>query len=205
MKLNWVEKLFINSPLRATMQRQEARLLQRMGGAVENGKVLEIGCGRGAGIEIVFDLFRPSYLEAFDVDRDQVLLATRRLEGSYAGKLKLYQASATAIPSPANFFDAVFDFGVLHHVPDSFEALREIARVLRPEGRFFFMEPLSSFTLNPMMRLLTHHPPEAQFTCENLLSKLANAGLAMSADSYAVKRTRMVGVAWKRVPAVVPS
>ncbi|MBU4223566.1 MAG: class I SAM-dependent methyltransferase [Euryarchaeota archaeon] len=187
----------MNSPFRPMKQRKEAHQMLELGGIVRGGRILEIGCGRGVGVEIIFDTFDPSYVEAFDFDPDQVGLAKQRLLSRYQDKVKLYVASATEIPSPDSLFDAVFDFGALHHIPNNSIAIGEISRVLKPDGRFFFMELLSSLTMKPIMRFLTQHPPEAQFTWDELSMKLANSGLVVSENSYVVSSTRVVGVARK--------
>jgi ubiquinone/menaquinone biosynthesis C-methylase UbiE len=46
----------------------------------------------------------------------------------------------TAIAVPDSRYDAVFDFGIIHHVPDWRAAVAEVARVLRPQGRFYAEE-----------------------------------------------------------------
>jgi len=199
MKLNWFEKLVMNSPMRLMNQRKEARQMLELGGDVRGGRVLEIGCGRGVGVEIIFDMFGPSYVEAFDFDPYQVRLAKQRLLSRYQDKVKLYDASATEIPSPDSSYDAVFDFGALHHIPNNIVAISEIARVLKPEGRFFFMELFSSLTMRPITRFLTQHPPEAQFTWDELSMKLAKSGLVVSENSCAVSSTRVIGVARKSI------
>jgi ubiquinone/menaquinone biosynthesis C-methylase UbiE len=197
MRMNWVEKWVINSPFRLKVQRMEARKMLQFGGDIRGGKALEIGCGRGTGIEIIFDTFAPAYLEAFDSDPDQIHKAKQRLSSKYLGKLKLYEANATKITAPDNTFDAVFDFGVLHHIPDNESALLEIARVLKPGGRFFFMEIPLALTMNPVIRLLTDTVIEAQFTADELMMKLATAGLVVSKTGWLVGATRILGVARK--------
>jgi len=197
MKLNWFEKLMMNSPFRPMKQRKEAHQMLELGGIVRGGRILEIGCGRGVGVEIIFDTFDPSYVEAFDFDPDQVRLAKQRLSSRYQDKVNIYTGDATEIPSPDSSFDAVFDFGALHHIPDNPVAISEIARVLKPGGRFFFMEILSSLTMKPIMRLLTQHPPKAQFTWEELSMELAKSGLVVSENSCVVNSSRVVGVARK--------
>jgi len=42
-----------------------------------------------------------------------------------------------ALPFPAEQFDAVLSFGVLEHVPDDLNSLKEILRVLKPGGILF--------------------------------------------------------------------
>ncbi len=197
MKLNWLEKFGMNSYIHTIELRAVVRRALQLGGRVEGGRVLEIGCGGGLGVELILEHFGPSFVDAFEFDPELLERARRRLLPRYENNVKLYVASATAIPSPDNRFDAVFDFGVLHHIPDNERALKEIARVLKPSGRFFFQELLSSFTRSPLMRLLTDHPPEAQFTWQQLAGKLAKAGLIIRDKSVAPTAKRVVGVAWK--------
>ncbi|MHC1764566.1 MAG: methyltransferase domain-containing protein [Verrucomicrobiia bacterium] len=42
-------------------------------------------------------------------------------------------------------YDAVFDFAIIHHVPNWRDALVEVNRVLRPGGVFYAEVPLGSF------------------------------------------------------------
>jgi SAM-dependent methyltransferase len=67
-----------------------------------------------------------------------VALARRRfaleqLEG------RLIEGSVTALPVPEASFDLVYSNGVLHHVADTEQAIREIHRVLRPGGTALVM------------------------------------------------------------------
>lgn len=48
MKLNLAEKLLVNNPARALVQRfYEGPLLKELGGRLDNARVLEAGCGQG--------------------------------------------------------------------------------------------------------------------------------------------------------------
>lgn len=58
MLLNKAEKLLMNNPVRAAVQRHyEAKQLCDLGGVMDGGRALEIGCGRGVGTEIIVDRF----------------------------------------------------------------------------------------------------------------------------------------------------
>ena len=73
MKMNRVEKALMNNPVRAFLQKHyEANLLERLGGRTEQARVLEIGCGRGVGTEILFERFGAREVHAFDIDADMI-------------------------------------------------------------------------------------------------------------------------------------
>lgn len=50
-------------------------------------------------------------------------------------------ADATALPFQEASFDAVFGVAVLHHLAEPLDGVRELLRVLKPGGRFCFLEP----------------------------------------------------------------
>jgi len=52
----------------------------------------------------------------------------------------------TSIPLPDASFDACLCTEVLEHLPHPIEALRELARLLRPGGRLILTAPFCSLT-----------------------------------------------------------
>jgi ubiquinone/menaquinone biosynthesis C-methylase UbiE len=118
MKLNRVEKALMNNPFRALVQRRhEARVMERLGGRLDRMRVLEIGCGRGVGTEIIFERFGALEVHAFDIDPDMVERARRRLSKYPPERLRLFVGDAAAVEAGDGFYDAVVDFGIIHHVP----------------------------------------------------------------------------------------
>ncbi|WP_127903576.1 class I SAM-dependent methyltransferase [Solirhodobacter olei] len=53
----------------------------------------------------------------------------------------LRNEDATRLTFPEESFDLVMSFEVLEHIPDYIDALKEVRRVLRPGGRFYFTAP----------------------------------------------------------------
>ena len=176
MLLNRVETALMNNPLRGFVQRHyEARKLQRLGGRALGQHVLEVGCGRGVGVEILIDEFGANRVDAFDLDPRMVDLARRRL-AARCDRVKLWQGSVTDIRAADASYDAVFDFGIIHHVPAWRDALAEIFRVLRPGGRFFAEEVLAKFIAHPLWRRLLDHPQLDRFDRGSFARALAGVG-----------------------------
>ncbi|MGI8795366.1 MAG: class I SAM-dependent methyltransferase [Acidimicrobiia bacterium] len=176
MKLNALEKLTMNNPVRAALQRRyEAGLLERLGGRLDGGHVLEVGCGRGVGIGIVLDRFGAHRVDGFDIDPDMVERAQRRWGAD--PRVRLWTGDATRIEAADGAYDAVFDFGIVHHVPAWREAITEVARVLKPGGPFYFEEVTRHALDRWTYRTLFEHPEHDRFSGEELVAELECHGL----------------------------
>jgi ubiquinone/menaquinone biosynthesis C-methylase UbiE len=196
--LNRVEKALMNNPLRASLQRwYEARLLQRLGGKVPGGRVVELGCGRGVGTEIVLQRFEAARVLAFDLDPDMVRQAFVRLGAKQPGRVILAVADAAVIPAPSGAFDAVFDFGIVHHVPAWREVLSEVHRVLKTGGRFFFEEVTQQALNRWLYRTFLQHPTEDRFSARQFLNELNAHRLKVRAAVERVFGDFVLGVAEK--------
>ena len=94
-------------------------------------RVLEVGCGQGTvltylagkGADVVgVDMSRASLDRARDGARQLRVVS----------QVHLAIADAETLPFPAESFDAVVSFGVLHHTPDTARSIEEVRRVLKP-------------------------------------------------------------------------
>lgn len=168
----------MNNPVRALVQRRhEGALMERLGGRVEGARVLEIGCGRGVGTEIIFERFGAREVHAFDVDPDMIARAHRRLSGYPANRLTLFVGDAAAIRAEDAFYDAVFDFGIIHHVPAWERAVAEVARVLKPGGKFFFEEVTKRALDRWFYRTFLDHPKTNRFSAEQFVAEIEAQGI----------------------------
>lgn len=183
MKLNRIEKALMNNPVRALVQRRyEAVLMERLGGRVESQRVLEIGCGRGVGTEIIFERFGAREVDAFDIDPAMIEKARRRLSGYSSDQVRLFVGDAAAINAADASYDAVFDFGIVHHVPEWQKAIREISRVLRPGGRFFFEEVTKQALDRWFYRTFLEHPTENRFTAKEFVAELERQKISVGSN-----------------------
>lgn len=173
MKLNAIEKLLMNNPIRSSVQRKkESAVFERFGGKTQGAKVLEIGCGRGIGTEIIFEQFGAGEVDAFDLDPQMIRLAEKRLSKFPAERLRLFVGDAERIDAPDSSYDAVFDFGIIHHVPLWQNAVKEVARVLKPGGKFYFEEVTQKALNRWFYRTFLKHPKENRFSGDAFVTEL---------------------------------
>lgn len=108
--------------------------------------VLDVGCGDGLLARVAFG----GNLESgIDVDAGAVRLAAG--SGCYR---QVLCASATKIPFAADSFKTVISNCALEHVADIDSALREIRRVLQPDGRLMITVPSERFVRDSYFRNL---------------------------------------------------
>lgn len=178
MLLNRVEKALMNNPVRAAIQRrvEAARLLALGGPMPGGGPALEIGCGRGVGVQIILDSFGADRVDAFDLDPDMVARARRRL-AAHGARVRLWVGDAEHVDAPDRAYAAVFDFGIVHHVPDWRACLAEVARVLRPGGRFYAEEVFDRALEHPLIARLLEHPRADRFGADAFSQALEKHGL----------------------------
>lgn len=93
-------------------------------------RVLDVGCGSGEFTRVLVEECPGRVVGA---DRDPDLLAVADCEG--------VRADAHTLPFPDDTFDVVACQALLVNLPDPARALREFARVARPEGRVAAVEP----------------------------------------------------------------
>lgn len=132
---------YVSSRYKGMGLKYHSRVINEMMRGVR-GKILDVGCGTG----IIHDLY-PN-LDIMGIDVSQGMLAHHK------GKHKM--ASACNIPFRDDKFDSVVCRSVLHHIPETEKALKEIKRVLKPGGSFVCWETNKSW-LAEMVRGVTQH------------------------------------------------
>lgn len=178
MKLNFAETLLVNNNVRAVVQRlYEGPLLRRVGGPVRGGVVLEIGCGRGAGVELILRQFDAAHVYGIDLDPLQIERARKRLQNKCRGRFTLMQGDVERLSFADSSFDAVFDFGALHHLADWQRGIAEIGRVLKPGGTFFFEEVTRAALERWIYRRFLEHPADNRFSEAEFMEEVVSHGM----------------------------
>jgi len=103
-------------------------------GRLNNSVMLDIGCGNGA--QTVH--FRKDVRQLIGLDMFSAYEAETPVGRDC---FKFIRGSALELPLKSESMDIVTAFEVLEHLPDDLHAVQEIARVLKPDGVFFFSVP----------------------------------------------------------------
>jgi ubiquinone/menaquinone biosynthesis C-methylase UbiE len=153
MKLTCLEKRLMNSPQRARQAEQTALALFEHINLPPQPRCLEIGCGQGVVTRLLVERFGAQAV-ATDFDPQQLAVAQERL-ADLGERVEFRIVDARAMPFDDGQFDAVFSFGVLHHVLNGWrQVIAEIARVVKPDGWFVFTDLVVSPRAGRLVRRL---------------------------------------------------
>jgi len=93
---------------------------------------LDVGCGSGRWSVLVAP--RVAHLHLLDASADALAVARNNL--SRVSNATFHLASVGDIPLPDGSLDFAFSLGVLHHVPDTLSAIKEVASKLKKGAPF---------------------------------------------------------------------
>ncbi len=120
----------------------------------ESGElVLDMGCGEGK--ETLALAARGLSVVGTDLSHTQLIRARELIEEELPeAKFSLIQANAEQLPFAANSFRMVYGKAILHHL-DLANSAAETQRLLRPQGRATFAEPMARHLIIWLGRRLT--------------------------------------------------
>jgi ubiquinone/menaquinone biosynthesis C-methylase UbiE len=181
MKLNNLEFLLMNNPFRAYIQEKyELPVFMKHIAAEKFNSILEIGCGNGNGTKLIRKYYNPMHITAIDLDEKMIKIAQKKeLHAS-----TIFQVmDASKLDFPDKSFDAVFDFGIIHHIPNWKTCISELKRVLKDGGKLF-LEDLSidSFSGFPGLigKSLLAHPYKEMFSTDEFVQYLNRTGFSIN-------------------------
>jgi ubiquinone/menaquinone biosynthesis C-methylase UbiE len=92
----------------------------------------DIGCGSGRWATLVAP--RVGHLHAVDASAEAINVARSNLPR--IDNVSLHHTSVSALPFEDGSLDFAYSIGVLHHVPDTAQAIRDVAAKLKPGAPF---------------------------------------------------------------------
>jgi ubiquinone/menaquinone biosynthesis C-methylase UbiE len=199
MLMNWPERVFISSPVRLLVQHRQASKWIRLAGPRRTETALEIGCGLGRGAQIAVNRLGAARMFAFDLEEDVVHKAGKRLPAELKGRISFFVGDAQDFPFPDTSFDAVINYGIIHHVLDWRRCISEIGRVLKTGGLFYFEEIYPPLYANPLMRHLVRHPETDRFEGSQFIAALEANHVKLLPGVRTDSRFGIVGVARKEL------
>lgn len=177
MLMNYTEFWSMNNPVRGFIQEfVEVKKLRALSKLSENKEILEIGCGNGKGTKLIKKYFHAKKIVAIDLDERMIRQANR---GKKDASISFEVGDAAKLSYAANSFDAVFDFGIIHHIPNWKDCLKELRRVLKPDGELL-LEDLSIETFGTpfgkIMRSILAHPYDSMYKKDEFIEYLETLG-----------------------------
>ncbi|WP_329548997.1 methyltransferase domain-containing protein [Streptomyces sp. NBC_01356] len=161
-------------------------------GLREGDRVLDAGCGTGRALPPLRAAVGPSGVVLGADLTPAMLEAAVRAGRDREGQLLL--ADVAALPLRAQSLDAVFGAGLIAHLPNPAENLRELARVVRPGGTLALFHPIGRAALAARQgRRIT---PDDLRDESNLRPLLAGSGWDMT--SYVDEDARFLALAVRR-------
>jgi len=135
--MTFYERWILPPILDLVMRQKHLTKYRRMVVAAARGRVLEIGVGSG----LNFALYGKQVELVYGIDPSERLLSIARRRAAASGiPVELLLGSATAIPLADDAVDTVVMTWTLCSIPDPLAALREMRRVLKPNGNLCFVE-----------------------------------------------------------------
>ncbi|MCC3411421.1 MAG: class I SAM-dependent methyltransferase [Microcoleus sp. PH2017_02_FOX_O_A] len=156
------------------------------------GNVLDAGTGT-ARIPIALTQLRPEWkLTCIDLSANMLKVGAQNVEKARVrSQINLELIDAKAMPYPDNSFDMVISNSIIHHLPDPLPFLREVRRVLKPNGAIFLRDLLRPETreirdnlvelyaadCNSHQKQLFSDSLQAAFTLDEIQTMIETAGL----------------------------
>ena len=98
----------------------------------KNTYALDIGCGTGRWTKFLTE--KAGFIEA--IDPSNAIFAADKLLGNIEN-VRLSKASVDTIPFADATFDFVMSIGVLHHIPDTQQAMKDCVKKVKKGGFFY--------------------------------------------------------------------
>lgn len=179
----------------------------------EPRRIVDLGCGIGAGVFALLDRFPDAHVTAVDVSVEHLRrLREKACARGVEGRVRTVQADLDADPWPdLGTPDLVWASASMHHLADPDRALRKVRELLAPGGLFALVElaglarflPADAPASRPGLEERARAAAEA-FYAEHVPHRRPDWGPSLVAAGFAVedRRTVTIGIGRERNAAV---
>lgn len=153
---------YINATLHETLKRLDIN---------ESDKLLDIGCGTGSLLQAISSKYPSITLFGVDLSREMIKVACHK----QIRNCTFINGQSQHLPFRSGSFDMVVTCNAFHYWHKPEECLREIARILRPQGRIVITDWCDDYIACRVCNLFLRLWNRAHFktyrlrTCERLL------------------------------------
>jgi SAM-dependent methyltransferase len=188
---------FAKPAVRALREHMVQRIL-KLTGAGKNSRVLSLGCGIGD-TEL---LLAPHVAEVTGLDLSPSAIRQAKADSTRIDNVHFIEGTLESAQIGPASFDVVIAIFFLHHLPDTVpELAREVARILKPGGVFYSLDP-SRYRLSgaigelliPKLMARYQSPNERQLAPRKTAEHFANAGLDARFEYYDFLSTPLAGL-----------
>lgn len=173
---SWLQPLFFD--------RLHHAVLARLASGSPPESLLDVGCATGRLLRQVRARWPHTQLIGVDPSADMIAVARHLTPDA-----TLFVGTAEALPLSDASVAVVVSTASFHHWRDEQAGLREVARVLRPGGRFLLADPALPVWVS---RLIPHFGANRSHTPAALVNRFAQAGLQVRGQQRVVLRAILV-------------
>ena len=141
--------------------------------------MIELCCGSGEAIKLLDKKY--SYSIGIDISEKMLEFASKKTKNKNTFFL---QGDALKTPLKDDSVDCVTILGGIHHLNDRISFFKEVNRILKPNGTFFWREPVDDFILWRLIRKVIYrlspvldHETESPLRYDETLYQLEKSGL----------------------------
>ncbi len=139
---------------------------------VPDPKILDVGCGTGANLEMLSQF---GTAEGVDVSDDALEFCRRK-------GLNVHKGLAEELPFPDETFDVVTALDVVEHLDDDVAGLKEMFRVLKRGGKTLIFVPAFMWLWGVQDDISNHR---IRYTKKQIVERLQKAGFTVERATYA--------------------
>jgi len=142
------------------------------GGTLNELRILDVGCGTGANLEMLSQFGEP---EGVDVSDDALEFCRRK-------GLKVQKGLAETLPYADETFDLTTALDVVEHLDDDIAGLKEMFRVTKKGGYSLIFVPAFMWLWGVQDDISNHR---IRYTKKQIVERLENAGYKIERATYA--------------------
>lgn len=159
------------------------------------GTLLDLGTGT-ARIPILIAQ-KSAQINIIGIDLSENMLKIGRENINNAGlteRIKLEKVDAKSLPYSDQEFDGIISNSIIHHIPEPLSCLKEIKRVLKPNGTLFLRDLLRPATVELRDYLVKQYAADCNDHQRQLFSDSLQAAFTITEVEQMIQQAGLTGV-----------